>query len=131
MFELKFRVWDKQIKTWVKDYFDDEYQWTLSFNGEFVYSLKNHRTIKCNNWEITQYTGLKDKDKKEIFEGDILNVTLNSWIGCKKPHKAIVKYKDGCFICYGITTYFEFVFKDLEVEVIGNIYENPELLKGE
>ena len=75
-----------------------------------------------------QYTGLKDKNGKEIYEGDMLRID-------KEDYKYIVKFYDGCFV--GVNKYDEHYEQAkilgnlfaLEREVIGNIYENSELLK--
>ncbi len=76
--------------------------------------------------EIMQFTGLKDKNGKDIWEGDI--VTLNRiLIPSGKPAMAQILYKSPTFLW----------LSDLEAgidftqvqEVIGNIYENPDLLK--
>ena len=72
-----------------------------------------------------QYTGLKDKNGKEIYEGDILDIKK----GQHEHYKNVtVKYEAGAFKMDGITPLY--LVKALHGEVIGNIYENPELLKG-
>lgn len=78
--------------------------------------------------DLMQYTGLKDKNEKEIYEGDIL----------KYFHKATgsivreVIYKSGAFGIEGTVKGTHIIFGNIlesEREVIGNVYENPELLK--
>ena len=74
---------------------------------------------------IGQYTGLTDKNDIKIFEGDI--VTLPAYQGGKK--KSIVYFKNGKFAVDGSN----YSFKDIapkRMEIIGNIHDNPELLKG-
>ena len=83
------------------------------------------------NWRIMQYTGLKDKNGKEIYEGDVVQVN--------HPHKNR-KYRGQVIWNEYRWTGKDFFFSHLDVpqdlfcegteyiEVIGNIYENPELL---
>ncbi len=77
--------------------------------------------------ELMQYTGLKDKNGKEIYEGDVIALD-----GGGELYNFSVEFEDGCF---GIRTngkdfaelkyYIDMSFVD--AEIIGNIYENPEL----
>ena len=103
MREIKFRAWDD-----ADGVHRDE--------GCMSYGITD---ITCDAAHIMQYTGLKDKNGKEIYEGDILN-SVGFYL-------SEVKYDDN---------YAQFVATDInfldseeqEWEVIGNIYENPELL---
>lgn len=73
--------------------------------------------------ELMQFTGLKDKNDIEIYEGDILNHNGDLWV---------VRYseEDGMFILYYDNIIENFSNMNSKwLEVIGNIYENPELLK--
>lgn len=74
---------------------------------------------------VGQYTDLTDKNGKKIFEGDI--VLMPSYGGGK--HKSVVYFKNGKFAVDGSN----YAFKDIcpkRMEIIGNIHDNPELLKG-
>jgi uncharacterized phage protein (TIGR01671 family) len=110
MREIKFRAWNKRRKK--MDYCGDLY-W---FEENYV------RDSDDNYWILMQYTGLKDKSGVEIYEGDIIQNEYGS--------KMVVKYKEiqesddmtAPGIGYQFYTYTE------EMEVIGNIHENPELL---
>lgn len=87
---------------------------------------------------LGQYTGLTDKNGKKIFEGDIVHLygdehSLSRYKGI--DYNALVIFKDGGFCAidgteddYALRRY-NFVSRNLYCEVIGNIYDNPELLK--
>jgi uncharacterized phage protein (TIGR01671 family) len=86
---------------------------------------------------VGQYTGLTDKNGKKIFEGDIVNIlgdqTSNDW-KCVN-YDALIAYIDGGF-CALDGTIEDHAFRryglcrmDFDLEVIGNIHDNPELLK--
>ncbi|QOP49049.1 YopX family protein [Lacticaseibacillus paracasei] len=78
---------------------------------------------------LMQYTGLKDKNGREIYEGDVLDIGLRNQDG--KPVIAPVsyeKYAAGYVLDNGGNGIWQRLTEDCEV--IGNIFENPELLEG-
>lgn len=74
--------------------------------------------------ELMQYTGLKDKNGVEIFEGDIVILCWSDEVGESHWGKVIIKNP----FEYTPEEARYFIYSD-EIEVIGNIYENPELLE--
>lgn len=86
--------------------------------GEMEEYLHSGRYSILGRW---QFTGLKDKNDREIYEGDIVEFGAG-------PYRVV--YEKGCY--YVHTSYdseFLHVIKESYVEIIGNIYENPELLE--
>lgn len=74
---------------------------------------------------IGQYTGLKDKNDKEIYEGDVVKYY--------KEELSYVIFSYGCFCIKGMDSFHLTNFCEMNelCEIIGNIHENPELLKGD
>ena len=111
--EIKFRAWDKKTNKY--HYFDliDN-----TIRAEFTLD----EWVKMPK---EQYTGLKDKQGKEIQEGDIVKVQPKYDEGCE------VIFEKGCFGLNGekYECYSQECFNG--VEIISNIYESPKLLKGE
>ena len=137
---FKFRVWDKEIKQYI-----DYGQW-LSCAVEFNFNPFT-KEVWCefddSQYIVEQCTGLKDKNGKLIYEGDIVRETIldeDSALGREFQQKSAVCFGGGDYPCsftmkskrfykgfallnYGINT--------IEIEVIGNIHENPELFEKE
>ena len=87
-----------------------------------TYILAGSRTITIE-WEVDpstvgQYTGLKDKNGRRIFDGDILTL--------RGGRPRVVRFEDGTFILEYSSIQMRFANK---FEVIGNVHDNPELLE--
>jgi hypothetical protein len=108
MREFKFRAWDGEEMREV---------FSLQSNGDGI----NYRGEIVDDWKLMQFTGLRDKKTKEIYEGDI--VKFNDWSDDEEVWvKEVVVFEGGAFYPVSLRTSTEFI-------VIGNIYENPELIK--
>ena len=121
MREIKFRAWDTQEKRMIEQGLFIECNGLVFHDeGDMGYLLKE--IAKKDKYVVMQFTGLKDKNGKEIYEGDI--VKLPDSKGCiHKPLK--IKWKNDRWIGKGELDY-DF---HKNWEVIGNIYENPELIE--
>lgn len=116
MMEIKFRAWDKHKKQMVTPHDGDFISWHAPSNWKDCY-------------EVMQFTGLKDKNGKEIYEYDICKYSyinyfvLFKWDDELLTFKANV-YSDGieCENIFFINT------DSSKFEVIGNIYDNPKLI---
>lgn len=119
--EIKFKIWDTIDKKWLENFTVYQYG-NVASNGEW---LETNTVIKC------QFTGLKDKNGKEIYEGDLVLL--------EGTQKMVVEYD--YFAKFTLANQLNTVygFEQLElypinseykpdIEVIGNIYENPDLL---
>lgn len=187
MREFKFRAWDKIGKKFLHPYPEGFHLLgeTMAFDLLMQQMYENHPEHRpsltmLNDIEIMQYTGLKDKNGKEIYEGDLIRAKYN--YACKTwwkdlKHKqevdtsfneqknkieekmGIIKYEDGAYYWTGYCNriWLYKISRDYEdgekpklrgyneqneyyggnseekywdFEVIGNIYENPELLEA-
>lgn len=114
--EIKFRAWDGR-QMFYHDWRDDDPVHDL---WQFVIKLPSG----CN---LMQFTGLKDKNGKEIYEGDI--IIQYPGFGCMfSPRKGVVNYRDASFWFDLTTIAFVLEDHDCSLEVIGNIYEHGHLL---
>lgn len=128
---MKFRIWNENSGYFIKDSDTDKHY--LSPNGDIIIIDEMgfiYETDK-ENYIINKYTGLKDKNGTEIYEGDIVLIQIDK---TNILHKTVVKFKHGAFIAdiIGDNDYiylFHFGFNKDDFEVIGNIYENSEFLE--
>lgn len=126
----KFRAWMKQFKKMDNDIGEMHFE-----DGEFKYIGDDvHYKRLPEDIILMQSTGLFDKNGKEIFEGDI--IANGPDVMCMKRHNTLGFYveKKGRveFIADGaVLEEFEEDAKEIadSLEIIGNIYENPELLE--
>lgn len=119
MREINFRAWNKKEK-----FLDTA--WSIDFeHGEVCH--RAHNMSDLDDCILMQYTGLKDVNGVEIFEGDVVQGFNRLW---ERLVVEKVRYLNGCFM-FGNYNAHEFLNKHQYIEVIGNIYENKELLEGE
>lgn len=137
MREIKYRIWDEKVKRYVQD--EDWYY--LSDDGELwnIYSYYYEMSKDLCDPEryiIEQYTGLKDKNGKEIYEGDVVRthfsfgheVTQEPFIIKWNKERAMFEGSKPIENDYLVTFSF-FPEQRFLYEIIGNIHENPELLE--
>ena len=139
---IKFRAWDKRLKAWL---FNGEpfypFGEVMTFDLIDQYCLESKDKTKGetslerkNDIEIVEFTGLHDKNGKEIYEGDIdkgsrvVKFGEFSYLNGEDHYSRDV-YEDG----YGYYTEDKYLrqykINENSLEIIGNIYENPELLE--
>lgn len=132
--EIKFRVWDNEEKVMFQpmliDYMTNNEKspcgvWRqigqASDNGLWIY-----------NFELLQFTGLKDRNSVEIYEGDIVNMPVFTRENKGQVnHPFEIFYMNGSYRIGGdnIGTWAFLHDRSNEIEVIGNIHQNPELLE--
>ena len=107
-------------------YFFENINLYANFNGcHYVHPCGQNQALSVIPETVGQYTGLTDKHGTRIFEGDVVNIlTENEEIG-------VVAYDDGGFLVEadGFCVDFHANINGTDLEVIGNIHDNPELLK--
>jgi uncharacterized phage protein (TIGR01671 family) len=119
-----------KVRAWIPD--EDSYneetglydRWSMTYDLAFE-EFEPINQLLAGVEHLMQYTGLKDKNGKEIYEGDIVRFD-NSSAGIPDAdyRQAVVQYRAPEFMPHHLSNVTGY-----DVEVIGNIYENPELLK--
>lgn len=135
--EIKFRIWDIENKEMLKVQ-------ELDFEPTFYGGRIAIRPDQYNDYFDTedmilmQYTGLHDKNGKEIYEEDVVKITnKNSKVIPIKPLIAQIVWSEEYLAYILITTSVKDAFENLgdyidyDIEVIGDVFDNPELLGGE
>jgi len=132
--EIKFRAWDKDSKLMLyKEFYDHNWYTTPKNDEDGCHTYSSMQYSDQYHKELMQYTGLKDKNGVEIYEGDILqngdaihSITFSEaafWWG-DAPLNIIKRIDRGVYKWGRDIENMEFH------EVIGNIYENAELLES-
>ena len=131
MRELKFRVWSEE---------DREYRTDCDVFRLFHGKTGCPATIyndEGDRFDIEQYTGLKDKNGKEIYEGDIVEEDIDFNSKMTDGTFRYMVYWDECLLCWGLdpigkeSIHDELWQTNLSRRIIGNIHEDAELLEEE
>lgn len=144
MRKLKFRAWDKNLNRFFKPVYE-AYKGNLedlniTFSGELLRRTLDinpeHESVFPDRYILTQDTGAKDANGKRIFDGDIVKIEIKEDSNDNSPEKIFIgkivfykkslsyvaENKDG-------STWHGWENRNVEIEIIGNKFENSELLK--
>jgi len=147
---IRFRVWHKADGM---VYFGQNNAYHITLNGNLWDGEDEYQMLLDCGYILMQFTGLLDKNGKEIWEGDIISCRVttdgrgsemvsSTWVkdrktgGYYRDEKRVIEFRNGAFRqCYPNNpsgygwTIKDFNVEDVRFEVIGNIYSNPDLLK--
>lgn len=122
----KFRVWMKSLK-WMCDVTN------ISFDSKFVDICQQGDTerytemsVEFDEITLMQSTGLFDRNGKEIFEGDIVKMSKDVY--SEPTYYEVVRHRGGAYRLESKQHGCELWLRHTDCEVVGNVYENKELL---
>ena len=122
----RYRAWDNVKKEMFKDTF------AITESGQVV--VVEQEDVMCppdyvfvDNLVIMQSTGLKDKNGKEIFERDIVKMAKDVY--SEPTYYEVVRHRGGAYRLESKQHGCELWLRHTDCEVVGNVYENPELLE--
>lgn len=119
----KFRVWltdiDKMLRVKALVFEKDKTKCVCGYSFDFY--------LEDENATIMQSTGLKDKNGKEIFEGDIIKMSKDVY--SEPTYYEVVRHRGGAYRLESKQHGCELWLRHTDCEVVGNVYENPELLE--
>ena len=140
MRDIKFR--GKHIHAFLEPHNTGIWVYGYLCNDHYINSEELMGEMLVDKDSVGQYTGLKDKNGVEIYEGDIVKINAHSYdYGFSKDRIGEIRFLEGCFGFYQQLSEKEYLFNELTTEsgygeleyyeVIGNIYDNSELIEKE
>lgn len=123
MREIKFRIWDKKNKIFIYEWDASHKRLTISLVG-LVYHGGYDDVLPENDYVVQQYTTLKDKNGKDIYEGDIVR---GEFFDEEYRHVEIIEHE--VVFHGGAFNIASSNWHKPTLEIVGNIFENKKLLK--
>lgn len=131
--EILFRGKSLETGKWLYGFYEDDRAEGVDFTVIVPLLTIENKPV---SWEVEkttvgQYTGLKDKNGKRIFEGDIVLQPVRE---TRKHSPCVIEFYNGCFMAHykSENRFFDRRYNiNSYTKIIGNIYDNPELLKQE
>ncbi|MCW1909903.1 YopX family protein [Lactiplantibacillus paraplantarum] len=126
---IKFRAWDKATSSYRK-VLEIEFYPDGELKKVKVAGLQRKGTITPDNLVLERFTGMKDMNGNEIYEGDIIKSSYK--YAQPKVSQIIIENGNSYILGEDLATGNEMLVSDhiSEIKVIGNVHTNPELLKG-
>lgn len=140
MRDIRFRVWDGKrmhygaVVEFLDEYTSGDKAGTVVFSSALDSDYEGCEPNEKLGQAVMQYTGLLDKNGKDVYEGDIVRFeNADGNHDCEtiyEPPRFVFKRKDGAYLQPALFNGIELInIASQQLEVIGNIYENLELLK--